>query len=132
MEGFASAGDSDDSDSEDDEEEALLPEFHDENDATRDRERVAEVQETEILGGDEVLSSRNTDDEEALDVVEGPPLSKVKSRGSSRGGRERSSERKISNPIGISELVGPGGSRRLSNGLAASNLGQGTGGTSFT
>jgi len=37
----------------------------------------------------------------------------------------------LSNPIGMGEAVGPGGGRRLSNGLAASNLGQGTGGTSF-
>ncbi|KAH8592208.1 major facilitator superfamily domain-containing protein [Bisporella sp. PMI_857] len=42
-------------------------------------------------------------------------------------------ERKISNPIGIpGGSVGPGGGHKLSNALAASNMGQGTGGTSFT
>lgn len=42
-------------------------------------------------------------------------------------------ESKMSSPIGISGgSVGPGGPQNLSNGLAASNMGQGTGGTSFT
>ena len=42
-------------------------------------------------------------------------------------------ESRMSSPIGISGgSVGPGGPRKLSNGLAASNMGQGTGGTSFT
>ena len=39
----------------------------------------------------------------------------------------------MSSPIGFSGgSVGPGGPRKLSNGLAASNMGQGTGGSSFT
>lgn len=42
-------------------------------------------------------------------------------------------ESRMSSPIGIrGGSVGPGGPRKLSNGLAASNMGQGTGGTSFT
>ncbi|KAG9240761.1 major facilitator superfamily domain-containing protein [Calycina marina] len=42
-------------------------------------------------------------------------------------------ESRMSNPVGYSNGgIGPGGGRRLSNGLAVSNLGQGTGGTSFT
>lgn len=41
-------------------------------------------------------------------------------------------ERRMSSPIGIrGGSVGPGGGRRLSNALAASNVGHGTGGTSF-
>jgi hypothetical protein len=88
----------------------------------------------EILAGDEPLAWGA--DEEALDIVDGPPLSRQQSRRS--GERRRSShierfERRLSSPIGLrGEVVGPGGGRRLSNGLAASNMGQGTGGTSFT
>jgi len=41
-------------------------------------------------------------------------------------------ERRMTSPIGIrGGSVGPGGGRKLSNALAASNMGQGTGGTSF-
>ena len=41
-------------------------------------------------------------------------------------------ESRMSSPVGIrGGSVGPGGPRKLSNGLAASNMGQGTGGTSF-
>ena len=41
-------------------------------------------------------------------------------------------ERRMSSPLGLrGGSVGPGGGRRLSNGLAASNVGLGTGGTSF-
>ncbi|TVY81640.1 putative membrane protein [Lachnellula suecica] len=91
----------------------------------------------EILEGDEVFDEY----EEALDVVDGPSLNRVPSRKSlavSDAGKSTASstgsnafERRMSSPIGLRESVGPGGGRRLSNGLAASNLGQGTGGTSF-
>jgi hypothetical protein len=62
-------------------------------------------------------------------------LNKVASRRKSSDGRRASfsfAERRMSSPIGVrGGSVGPGGGRRLSNGLAASNMGQGTGGTSF-
>jgi len=119
MEGFSKT-DTDSSSSSGDEEDEGLP-------------RVDEDFAGEILAGDEPLAWDA--DEEALDIVDGPPLSRQQSRRS--GERRRSShierfERRLSSPIGFrGEAVGPGGGRRLSNGLAASNMGQGTGGTSF-
>lgn len=139
MPGFSKS----DSDSEDEEEEDLLPTVDECN---------------EILEGDEALSSDS--DEEALDVVDGPSLNRRRSMATTDGTRSRRSssgfltaqatspygsftgrsgrggvkelESRMSSPIGVrGGSVGPGGGRRLSNGLAASNLGQGTGGTSF-
>lgn len=107
-----------------------------------DEDRLASISEdplAEILSGDEYLPYDSND--ELLDTVSGPSLNRRKSleiRKSSEageGGRRRSLsnlERRMSSPIGIrGGSVGPGGGRRLSNGLAASNFGQGTGGTSF-
>lgn len=142
MEGFSkSAEDSSDSSDTEDLDEDGLP-------------NIVEDREGEILEGDEVLDW--DPNEEALDTVDGPVLSRVQSRKSVDGKRysidsgfgagssgKRSSvdggrnsisklERRMSSPIGIrGGSVGPGGGRRLSNGLAASNFGQGTGGTSF-
>jgi hypothetical protein len=124
MEGFSKT---DSSDEEDEDEDGL--------------DTVDEDADGEILEGDEVVEWG--DDEEALDIIDGPPLSRVKSRKSDDGGeelkvsresKELALERRMSSPIGmkIGSVVGPGGGRRLSNGLAASNMGQGTGGTSFT
>lgn len=131
MEGFSSRDGNDDED--DEEEEALLPAIDEEEEGTearqRERDRLAMLEGQEILGGDEVLAWR-AEEEEAIDVVEGPPLSKIRSRSGAAG--ELGGERRLSNPVGVGEPVGPGGGRRLSNGLAASNHGQGTGGTSFT
>ena len=143
MEGFSkSAEDSSDSSDTEDLDEDGLP-------------NIAEDREGEILEGDEILDW--DPNEEALDTVDGPVLSRVQSRKSFDGkqysidsglggrspGKRRSTdgrrdslsrlERRMSSPIGIrGGSVGPGGGRRLSNGLAASNFGQGTGGTSFT
>ena len=135
MEGFSK---SDSSDEEDDEsEEEGLPTLDEDIDG-------------EILEGDEILPYDQ--DEEALDTVDGPSLNKPHHRSrksldganedfmhvrrASNGGSNRRSsfnlERRMSSPIGVrGGSVGPGGGRRLSNGLAASNMGQGTGGTSF-
>lgn len=117
MTGFTEA----DTDSDTDDEESLLP--------TEDA--VAEASTTAASGGRDVS-------EETLDVVDGPPLSRVKSRKSVDDGRARSRansisnlERSLSDAIGMGGAsIGPGG-RRLSNGLAASNMGQGTGGNTF-
>jgi hypothetical protein len=86
----------------------------------------------EILDGDEAATADS--DEEIF-----PPLHRVSSNARKMSGEgahgRRSSQstgQTISSPIGvIGGTVGPGGSRRLSNGLAASNFGHGTGGTSF-
>lgn len=121
MEGFSKSSDSDD---DDEDEEGLLDQLDEES------------LDVDILDGDEVFDEF----EEALDVVEGPSITRVTSKKSlamgSDAGRSTASgtsafERRLSSPIGLRESVGPGGGRRLSNGLAASNLGQGTGGTSF-
>ena len=120
MEGFSKS--SEDSDDEE-EDEGMLDQIDEEGPA-------------EILDGDEVFDEY----EEALDVVDGPSIARVPSKKSlavsSDAGRSNASgtsafERCMSSPIGLRESVGPGGGKRLSNGLAASNLGQGTGGTSF-
>jgi hypothetical protein len=114
MEGFSKTSE----DSDDEESSSLL-------------DAVDEENSLEILQGDEVFDEY----EEALDIVDGPTLNRMQSKKSlaSRGSSQglSSLERRMSSPIGIRESVGPGGGRRLSNGLAASNLGQGTGGTSF-
>jgi hypothetical protein len=131
MEGFSK---SDSSDEEDDDEIEV------------DEDELATVDEDlrgEILVGDEFVGY--DPNEEALDMIDGPSLNRVNSRKSSDGGRgfglvqgaksgRRASftERRMSSPIGVrGGSVGPGGGRRLSNALAASNMGQGTGGTSF-
>ncbi|TVY13525.1 putative membrane protein [Lachnellula arida] len=119
MEGFSKS--SEDSDDDDEDEEELLDQVDEEG------------SDVDILDGDEVFDEF----EEALDVVDGPPITRVTSKKSlamgSDAGRSTASgtsafERRLSSPIGLRESVGPGGGRRLSNGLAASNLGQGTGG----
>jgi hypothetical protein len=126
MEGFSNT-DSSDSEDEDEEEDGL--------------DTVDEDIDGEILEGDEVVEWETDDD--TLDIIEGPPLSRVRSRKSDEGeervkvrreSKELALEKRISSPIGmrLESVVGPGGGRRLSNGLAASNMGQGTGGTSFT
>ena len=140
MEGFSkTAEDSSDSESEDFDEDGLP--------------NIAEDREGEILEGDEVVGWDLN--EEVLSTVDGPPLGRIPSRksfdgkrysvdsgeGSSGAGNRRSLdgrvsisrlERRMSSPIGLrGGSIGPGGGRRLSNGLAASNFGQGTGGTSF-
>ena len=146
MPGFSKTDDSDSEEGseEDQEEEDLLP-------------AITEDANGEILEGDEAVAY--DENEEALDVVDGPSLYKPQSgsrrRKSSVGadgllsvpdsygttGTVRRSSRRTSiaelegrmtSPIGLrGGSVGPGGGRRLSNGLAASNMGQGTGGTSF-
>ncbi|CAD6442313.1 92c81509-f3a4-43ed-a67a-812f04ac4713 [Sclerotinia trifoliorum] len=111
MEGFNKSGTSDD----EAEEESLLQ---------------ANDEETGLLASDERI--RRDPNEEAPGVVEGAPLSKSISISASKR-RESRLEENMSSPIGmIGGSVGPGGGRRLSNGLAVSNFGQGTGGTSFT
>jgi hypothetical protein len=119
MEGFSKTNDSDDEG-----EEALL-------------DPINEDDEREILEGDEIMIDEN---DEVLDVVDEPSLSRVNSRKMTSGspssrrhsGTYERTERRMTSPVGLREAVGPGGGRRLSNGLAASNMGQGTGGTSFT
>jgi hypothetical protein len=152
MKGFSKTSEDDSSDSEsdtDDLESASLPD-------------IAEDPRGEILEGDEILDW--DPNEEALDTIDGPPLSRTQSRksvdskrysidssgglvgpdglGGQGGSWKRTSldgrdglsslERRMSSPIGLrGGSVGPGGARRLSNGLAASNFGVGTGGSTF-
>lgn len=123
MPGFSKTDD-DESDTDDDEEEdddeALLP----------------TVDEDAIPHGAELVPEAEEDESEN---VSGPAT--ARKRKSSQGEsvlsrRDRSEgrlERRMSSPIGVrGGSVGPGGGRKLSNALAASNVGAGTGGTSFT
>lgn len=79
-----------------------------------------------IINGDEIILP--DDFEDALDVVEGPPTTDTFAPSSLKV--PVIDRRRMSSPIGIRD-IGPGGGRRLSNGLGQSNYGQGTGGTSF-
>lgn len=149
MPGFSKTDDSDeDEDVDGDEEEDLLP-------------TVDEDVAGEILEGDEILQDETALDtvdgpplnraESRKSLADGSePRSRKNSGGtadflavpgsygSTRAAiRDRRSsidqlERRMSSPIGVrGGSVGPGGGRRLSNGLAASNSGHGIGGTSF-
>lgn len=92
---------------------------------------------TEILTGDETAVADS--DEEIYAPLHRVSLRAVPSHALKMSGEEdygkksnSSTAPHISTPIGvIGGTVGPGGSRRLSNGLAASNFGHGTGGSSF-
>lgn len=112
-----------------------------------DDDRLADIEEdreAEILEGDEYIA--HDEHEDALKTVTGASLHGVSSRRKSldlkksyeaRQERRRKSfsnlERRMTSPIGVrGGSVGPGGGRKLSNGLAASNFGHGTGGTSFS
>jgi hypothetical protein len=103
---------------------------------------IDEEHRGDILEGDEVLGWDPRDD--VFDAVSGSALDQVPSRRKSeevirahkiQGGRRRSStylDDRISSPIGLrGGSVQLSGDRRLSNELAASNLGHGTGGASF-
>ena len=128
MDGFSKTSESDDEDEEDD----LL-------DITEEDEAG------EIIEGNEAVPIDPY--EEAIDTVTGPSLVHVQSGGRRKSsdfggwvGRERrkssggwrAMERRMSSPVGLrGGSVGPGGAKKLSNGLGASMTGQGTGGTSF-
>ena len=134
MEGFSKTS-SDDGDSEDDEDE-----FDD--DVDEEENRLLSFSE-EILEGDEILPYDADEEDLSRHTISGPSLNKRIEKEEEEGGggegqrRRRSAtltniERRMSSPIGIrGGSVGPGGGRKLSNGLAASNVGIGTGGTSF-
>lgn len=122
MDGFSGASTEDNSDEED------------EDEITDDIEYMSGGG---ILDGDETVVGDS--DEETF-----PQLNRVSSRSSQPHDQKMSGEQvrgrksshstghNISSPIGvIGGAIGPGGGRRLSNGLAASNFGHGTGGTSF-
>lgn len=139
MEGFSKSGNGDDttSSSDDDSDIDVDDDRHRDHGRAGQESLLSVVQEDtagEIMAGDEILHNDNglahDDDEEALYVVDGPPLST--SHGGRRGSKIERMERRMSSPIGLRESIGPGGGRRLSNGLAASNMGQGTGGTTFS
>ncbi|KAL2063385.1 hypothetical protein VTL71DRAFT_5190 [Oculimacula yallundae] len=123
MPGFSKADDGSDTDDEDEDEEDLLP-------------TVEEDPAGEIMEGDEAIY----EEDDNLTTISGPSFGgTMRSRHSSDAERSLGVsslgrlERRMSSPIGIrGGSVGPGGGRRLSNGLAASNNGVGTGGTSFT
>lgn len=84
-----------------------------------------------IIAGDESIAPDEA--EEALDTVEGAPLSRVHSRTPRSTPYGSLGTKRMTSPIGIKGgSVGPGGTRRLSNGLGQTNSGQGTGGSSFT
>lgn len=126
MPGFSKTDDTSEDEDSSSEHEDLLP-------------TVEEDSAGEILAGDEFIF----EDDENLSTVTGPSLSgSIRARKASdaeyslsvpRREADWGSGRRMTSPIGVrGGSVGPGGERKLSNGLAGSNMGQGIGGTSFT
>jgi hypothetical protein len=112
------------SDAEDENDDDMLDQIEYENDA-------------EILDGDETAVG-DSDEETFAPLItvssrRSPSRTRKMSGEEGQGRRNSHSTRHIiSSPIGvIGGTVGPGGGRRLSNGLGTSNFGHGTGGTSF-
>ncbi|KAG9229624.1 major facilitator superfamily domain-containing protein [Amylocarpus encephaloides] len=113
--------------------------FHEADTGSDTEEEYPDVNEgdvsREILAGDEPVAFDEV--EEALDIMDGPSLSRIQSRKSNEGSETGSVtfggilKRKLSSTIVLREPLGLGGGRRLSNGLAAGNTSQGTGATSF-
>ena len=127
MDGFGGAEDSD-SDEEDEEED--LPQRRDfaENEA-----RSSAVQVVDLDG-----LTEEPDDLEDDFAVEDDPLvirrdmmSDAGSNSNQLHPRYAGLERRMSSPLGQRESVGPGGGRRLSNGLGQSMDGYGSGGTAY-
>ncbi|KAI9647961.1 hypothetical protein NHQ30_002583 [Ciborinia camelliae] len=110
MEGFNKTTNSDDDD------ESLLGSLTDE--------------ETPLLGDERIRNEESRDTSLSTSTLITDTQNKPKRKESKS---QLDDHTRISNPIGMpGGSVGPGGPRRLSNGLAASNLGSGTGGTSFS
>ena len=128
MEGFGSA---DDSESEDDDEEHMQrePDGHHVRTSHEDAaSHFCHVEEGEGGFGE-------SDDDFAIeeDPLLTQRLSKTVSKSSSQPQPiAKHLERRMSSPIGMREGVGPGGGRKLSNGLGQSMNGLGTGGAPYT
>ncbi|MCJ1421062.1 hypothetical protein MMC32_007424 [Xylographa parallela] len=127
MDGFGGAEDSD-SDEENDEED--LPR---EGGTTESGARSSAVQVMDLDG-----ITEEPDDIEDDFAVEDDPLvirrdmlSDASSNSNQLYPRHAGVERRMSSPLGQRESVGPGGSRRLSNGLGQSMDGFGSGGTAY-
>ncbi|KAL9103704.1 MAG: hypothetical protein Q9187_008979, partial [Circinaria calcarea] len=100
---------------------------------------------TPTITNDTIVEEPGESEDDDFALIDSPllsaRLSKTVSRSSglnpgsaSAAGSRRNSismQRRMSSPIGMREPVGPGGARRLSNGLGQSMDGLGTGGTSF-
>ena len=127
MDGFGGAEDTD-SDDED----------HDENqpqrrDSTESGARSSAVQVMDHEGITE--EPDDLEDEFALEddplVIRRDMLSEASSNSNQLHPRYAGAERRMSSPLGQRESVGPGGGRRLSNGLGQSMDGFGSGGTAY-
>ena len=128
MEGFGGASDNED-DEENDGVEGSEQSFVDE-------ETEGQTSATNL--GDEPIARLSRDDEydddfamEESSLLDPQHLSKTLSH-RSRGLMSTSLPIRMMSPIGMKDSVGPGGGRRLSNGLGQSNSGFGTGGTSYS
>ncbi|KAL3425326.1 MFS transporter [Phlyctema vagabunda] len=111
MDGFSKTHEDDSDDESDSEDVDRLPQI------------AEDEEERAILNGDEHI--QHDESEEALLINDTSPRQHEATK------PRQISSRRLSSPIGMRGSVGPGGSRRLSNGLAQSNLGHGTGGSSF-
>lgn len=134
MDGFGGAEASDSEDEDDDEEdvdagERAVSATHDE----------AATSATDVLVGDDLIPESQivaTEESGDLAVEDGPPLPRARVSKTERedvGDRlaPRSAHGRMSSPLGMRDGVGPGGGRRLSNGLGTTRSGFGAGGTSY-
>lgn len=134
MDGFGGAEASDSEDEDGDEENDMgegrgLPVTHDEVVTSATHVLVRD----DLLPDSQVVATAESSD---LAVEDGPPLPRARV---SKTEREDVGERltprvahsRMSSPLGMRDGVGPGGGRRLSNGLGTTRSGFGAGGTSY-
>ncbi|MCJ1281177.1 hypothetical protein MMC26_000495, partial [Xylographa opegraphella] len=127
MEGF---GGTEDSDSDEDDDEENLPQGRD---SAENGARSSAVQVMDLDGITE--EPNDLEDDFAVEddplVIRRDMLSDASGNSNQLHPRHDRAERRMSSPIGQRESVGPGGSRRLSNGLGQSMDGFGSGGTAY-
>ena len=156
MEGFGGAGDSDSEDG-DDYEGATLPNTDDEREAEGRSSALAKGRNTTaaLLVPEEERQDQDQDQEEQADdfaieeddddddshpSIPSKKLHKTQSPSSryhqltpaaGEIGSSARLARRMTSPLGMTEGIGPGGGRRLSNGLGQTRSGFGAGGTSY-
>ena len=128
MDGFGGAEDSD-SDGEEENEEEVSPEAES-TEADARSSTIHGVNHDGITEEPEDLEDDFAVEEDPL-VIRRDMLSQTSSNSNQLNPLHILAERRMSSPIGQRECIGPGGRRRLSNGLGQSLDGFGTGGTAY-
>ena len=130
MDGFGGA---EDSDSEDEEEESLLARADDADGGARSSGiQVDDHDGThELSGADHDRAVDGVIFEENLLVTPPGTITNPFNNDSQFGPQHAEIPRRMSSPLGLREIVGPGGGRRLSNGLGQTMTGLRTGASTF-